>query len=117
MKKKIICLFFALITCFALCACAITTQTIEGKEVKIVNCRFGIIEELTNSKYIVYDIHTKVVFYIDINGHEGYLAPYQICKNGIIYGAAYENGEIVPIPYAMDITKEMINNYSSNIFG
>lgn len=117
MKKKIICLFLALVTCFALCACAITTQTIEGEEVKIIDCRFGIIEELTSYNYIVYDIHTKIVFYIETDSHDGYFAPYQICRNGVIYGAIYENGEIVPVPYAMGITEEMINSYDSNIVG
>lgn len=115
MKKKIICLLLVLVTCFALCACAITTRVIEGEEVEIADHCFGIIEELDHGNYITYDIHTKVVFYLE-NGQGGYLAPYQIYQDGAIYGAIYENGEIVPVPYAMGITEEMINNYSSNIF-
>ena len=49
--------------------------------------------------------------------HGGYLTPYQIYQDGAIYGAVYENGKIVPKPYAMGITEEMIDKYIGNIFG
>ena len=114
--KRIICLLLALVMCLGLCACA-PTQIVEGEEVKIIDYRFGVIEELELGNYIVYDIHTKVVFYIESAGHGGYLAPYQIYQDGAIYGAIYENKEIVPVPYAMGVTSEMIDSYIGKIFG
>ena len=114
--KKIICLLLALVMCLGLCACA-PTQIVEGEEVKIIDYRFGVIEELELGNYIVYDIHTKVVFYIESAGHGGYLTPYQIYQDGAIYGAVYENKEIVPAPYAMGVTSEMIDSYIGKIFG
>ena len=114
--KRIICLLLALVMCLGLCACA-PTQIVEGEEVKIIDYRFGVIEELELGNYIVYDIYTKVVFYIETAGHGGYLTPYQIYQDGAIYGAVYENKEIVPVPYAMGVTSEMIDNYIGKIFG
>ena len=114
--KKIICLLLALVMCLGLCACAVT-QVVDGEEVKIVDYRFGVIEELDLGNYLVYDIQTKVVFYIETAGHGGYLSPYQIYQDGALYGAVYENGEIVPVPYAMGITSEMIDSYIGKIFG
>ena len=113
--KKTVCLLLALIMCLVLGACAVT-QVVEGEEVKVVDYRFGIIEELGLGNYLVYDIHTKVVFYVETAGHGGYLSPYQIYQDGAIYGAVYENGEIVPVPYAMGITEEMIENYFNGLF-
>ena len=72
--KKIICLLLALVMCLGLCACAVT-QVVDGEEVKIVDYRFGVIEELDLGNYLVYDIHTKVVFYVETAGHGGYLSP------------------------------------------
>ena len=114
--KKTVCLLLALIMCLVLGACAVT-QVVEGEEVKVVDYRFGIIEELGLGNYLVYDIHTKVVFYVETAGHGGYLSPYQIYQDGAIYGAVYEDGKIVPKPYAMGITEEMIDNYIGSIFG
>ena len=57
------------------------------------------------------------MFYIETAGYGGYLSPYQIYQDGAIYGAVYENGKIVPKPYAMGITEEMIDNYIGSIFG
>lgn len=114
--KRTICLLLALIMCLVLGACAVT-QVVEGEEVKVVDYRFGIIEELDLGNYLVYDIHTKVVFYVETAGHGGYLSPYQIYQDGAIYGAVYENGEIVPVPYAMGITSDMIDSYIGKIFG
>ena len=114
--KKTVCLLLALIMCLILGACAVT-QVVEGEEVKVVDYRFGIIEELGLGNYLVYDIHTKVVFYVETAGHGGYLSPYQIYQDGAIYGAVYEDGKIVPKPYAMGITEEMIDNYIGSIFG
>lgn len=106
--KKIICLLLVLVMCLGLCACT-PTQIVDGEEVKIIDYRFGVIKELELGNYIVYDVHTKVVFYIESGGHGGYLAPYQIYKDGAIYGAVYENGEIVPVPYAMGMTWDMVS--------
>ena len=114
--KKTVCLLLALIMCLILGACAVT-QVVEGEEVKIVDYRFGVIEELGLGNYLVYDIYTKVVFYIETAGDGGYLSPYQIYQDGAIYGAVYENGKIVPVPYATGITSDMIDSYIGKIFG
>ena len=114
--KKTVCLLLALIMCLVLGACTVT-QVVEGEEIKVVDYRFGVIEELDLDNYLVYDIHTKVVFYIETAGHGGYLSPYQIYQDGALYGAVYENGEIVPVPYAMGITSDMIDSYIGKIFG
>lgn len=114
--KKIVCLLLALVMCLGLCACT-PTQIVDGEEVKIIDYRFGVIEKLALGNYIVYDVQTKVVFYIESAGDGGYFAPYQIYKDGAIYGAVYENGEIVPVPYAMGITSEIIDSYIGKIFG
>lgn len=119
MKRYTICWLIILIIalCVGTLAACSATQIVDGEEVKIIDYRFGVVEELELGNYIVYDIQTKVVFYIESAGHGGYLAPYQVYKDGAIYGAVYENGEIVPVPYAMGITEEMIDNYIGSIFG
>ena len=107
--RKIVCLLLALVLCLSLCACG--TKVIEnGKEYKtLYNGEFVILEEdLNYSNRMVYDPETKIVFYHQ-GGHAGYLTPYQIYQDGVIYGAVYENGKIVPAPYAMGITWDMVS--------
>lgn len=108
--KKIFCVLLALIICMGLCACSPVVIDENGRERQtIYNGEFVILEEIWDySNYIIYDPETKIVFYHQ-GGHGGYLTPYQIYQDGVIYGAVYENGEIVPAPYAMGITWDMLS--------
>ena len=101
--------------CLGLCACA-DVRTIDGEEHEIIDNRFAIIKEVDFGNYLVYDIDVKTVFYIEANGYGGYLTPYQIYENGALYGAVYENGEIVPVPYAFEVTEEMIESQINSWF-
>lgn len=52
---------------------------------------------------IVYDNNSNIVYQkIDSQWNGGFV-PYLINDNGIIYGAIYENGEIVKAPFATTI--------------
>ena len=62
--------------------------------------------------YLAYHKDTKIVY--EINSL--YFIPYQVYKNGVIYGAVYENGEIKLVPYAMGLTDEMIKEYLNGLF-
>lgn len=96
--KKIIFLILILALCLSvLCGCG-TTYNEDGVKVDGY-CNYITIKELESDR-IVYDRNTFVVFYLQTNTHGGYLVPYQIYKDGMIYGAVYENGNIVPVPYA-----------------
>ena len=112
--KRIICLF--LILTMLLCFSACSTTTIDGKEVKVLDGYFAVIEQQQGNDYLVYDINTKVVYYLESSSECSQLAPYQIYQDGALYGAVYENGEIVPVSYAMGITEEMIENYFNGLF-
>ena len=41
---------------------------------------------------------------------------FKIYKDGLIYGAVYEDGEIKSVPYAVGLTDEMIKEYLNNLF-
>lgn len=102
--KKIVCLLMALVMCLSLCACGSTVIDENGVETKTFLDEYGIISHNWEWNYrIVYHLQTKVVYIY----REGF-SPYQIYQDGVIYGAVYENGEIVPVPYAMGITWDMI---------
>ena len=62
--------------------------------------------------YLAYHKDTKIVY--EINSL--YFIPYQVYKNGVIYGAIYEDGEIKLVPYAMGLTDEMIKEYLNGLF-
>lgn len=113
--KKIICLLLALVMCLSLCACAATT-VVDGEEVEILDSYFAVIERQGND-YLVYDMNTKVVYYLESGSDYSQLSPYQMYQDGALYGAVYENGQIVAKPYAMGITEEMIENYLNGLFG
>ena len=108
--KKIVCLLLALVMCLSLCACGTKVIDTNGKELNtLYRGEFIILEEDWDySHRTVYHADTKVVYFHQ-GGHGGYLTPYQIYQDGVIYGAVYENGEIVPIPYAMGITWDMLS--------
>lgn len=64
---------------------------------------YMIIEEEAPSVHLVYDNNTNIVYRIIGNQYDGGFVPYLINDNGIIYGAIYENGEIVKAPFATTI--------------
>lgn len=103
--KKIICLLLVLVVCLSLCACHGKVIDENGVEINTFADDYGIISHnWEDNRYVVYDLQTKVVYIY----REGF-SPYQIYQDGVIYGAIYENGEIVPIPYAMGITWDMLS--------
>lgn len=118
--KKFICAVLALVMCLCLftgCGAA-TTVNEEGQEVPGYG-NFIVISENAghvNWDYIVYDVNTKVVHYLDMNGYDGHLSPYLIYADGAIYGAIYEDETIKPAPFAMGLTQEMIESYLKDIF-
>ena len=105
--KKIICLLLALVMCLVLCACS-QTVIVDNTERTILRNVFVVLEEFTPSEYLVFHKDTNVIYIFENDGYGGYLCPYQIYQDGVIYGAVYENGEIVPVPYAMGITMDML---------
>lgn len=110
--KRFVCMLMALVMCLSLCACSLAPEP--GA---IYDQGFVVISSYDDYNHLVYDINTNVVFYLETGSYRGFLTPYQIYQNGAIYGAVYENGEIVPTPYALGITDEMIENQFNNWFG
>lgn len=107
--KKIVCLLLVLVICLGLCACNRTTVIVDNTERTVLRNSYVVLEEFYGSEYIVFHKDTNIVYIFDNDGYGGYLCPYQIYQDGVIYGAVYENGEIVPVPYAMGITWDMVN--------
>ena len=97
--KIIICLFLVLVMCLGLCACN-QTIIVDNTERTILRNKFVVLEAFYDSEYIIFHKDTNIVYIFDNHGYGGYLCPYQIYQDGIIYGAVYENGSIVPTPYA-----------------
>ena len=76
------------------------------------------IRQASNSNaYLVYNVDTNVVYVIN---HEGFdnetCVPYYLYENGAIYGAVYKDGEIIPAPFAIGLTDEMIKEYLNGLF-
>lgn len=114
--KRFICILLALVMCLGLCACGTTTtneQNVEvygwGPYVYIRNTH-GFYDDVVSSGYwLGYHRDTKVVFELYGAGSNNSMAvPYQIYQDGVIYGAVYENGEVVPKPYALGLTFDML---------
>ena len=91
-------LVIAIIT-IVCCACSAPITDDLGIERETIYERFAIIEE-SNGLKIVYDIHTKVVYYYNPGEATSFCTPYLIYKNGAVYGAIFEKGEIKPVPYS-----------------
>ncbi len=101
MKKIIVCFVLVISLMLGLCACQSTITDEHGTERDLFNGRFAVITKNTdNASFIVYDISTKVVYYLEADSYNGYLSPYLIYQDGALYGAIFENGEIKPVPYA-----------------
>lgn len=100
MKRFIICFTLVISIMLSFCACA--SVVVDQGLTRPVRCdEFVVITENTFSDVAtVYHINTKVVYYLQFGGHNGFLSPYQIYQDGALYGAIYENGKIIPVPYA-----------------
>ena len=107
--KKIICLLLVLVMCLSLCACSSQTVIVDNTERTILRDKFIVLETFHPSEYVVFHKDTNIVYIFDNDGYGGYLCPYQIYQDGVIYGAVYEDGEIGPLPYAMGITWDMVS--------
>ena len=107
--KKIICLVMATILILLLC-CACSEKDMRTEPYG----SFVLIEQINEPRtdYLAYHKDTKIVY--EINSL--YFIPYQVYKNGVIYGAIYEDGEIKLVPYAMGLTDEMIKEYLNGLF-
>ena len=112
--KKIICIIMAILISVAI-FCGFTTKTDE--EMKTYGS-YVILEttDKVRNNYIVYHEDTHIVYTANrLYSHSQTITPYQIYKDGLIYGAVYEDGEIKPIPYAVGLTDEMIKEYLNNL--
>lgn len=112
--KKIICIVITIILIFLLCCGCNEKETEPG-----TYGSFVLIEQINEPRedYLVYHKDTKVVYEINsLNYHKQSFIPYQVYKNGVIYGAVYEDGEIKLVPYAMGLTDEMIKEYLNELF-
>ena len=98
MKKLLICTL-CIVMLLSLCACASTTVDDTGVKRTVLN-GFVIIQDLGQCTYVAYNQVTKVVYYLESDSYNGYLSPYLIYQDGALYGAIFQDGEIVPVPYA-----------------
>ena len=99
MKRFIVCFVLAISVMLSLCACYPKTVDEQGVERTVID-GFVIISTINNYNHVVYNQTTKVVYYLEIETHAGYLSPYLIYQDGALYGAIFQDGEIVPVPYA-----------------
>lgn len=86
----------------SLCACIPTTRDDEGISRTLHYNTFVVLDEYSYDNYtaVVYHKTTSVVYYLQRGVNGGFLAPYLIYQDGYIYGAIYQDGKIIPIPYA-----------------
>ena len=102
MKKFIICFILVISIMLGLCACHPTVVDDQGVERTMLN-GFVIIHEQGRTgscTFVVYHQVTKVVYYLESDSYNGFLSPYIIYQDGALYGAIFQDGEIVPVPYA-----------------
>ena len=99
MKKFIVCFVLVISIMLGLCACYPKTVDEQGVERTVID-GFVIISTINDFNHVVYNQTTKVVYYLESGTHGGYLAPYFIYQDGAIYGAIFQDGEIIPVPYA-----------------
>ena len=102
MKKVIVCLILVFTIMLGLCACTPTIIDETNVERKVLDGCFVVISEQggTSGVYVVYNKDTNVVYHLNVDSYDGYLSPYLIYKDGYIYGAIFQDGEIIPVPYA-----------------
>jgi hypothetical protein len=99
MKRFIVCFVLVISIMLGLCACYPKTVDEQGVERTVMD-GFVVISTISNYSHVVYNQTTKVVYYLEIETHAGYLSPYFIYQDGALYGAIFQDGEIVPVPYA-----------------
>jgi len=102
MKRFVICFALAISIMLGLCACQEVVVD-EGEERVIYDGTFlKIKSNIRGCNYIVYDKNTKIVYYLETaaGGDGGHLSPYLIYQDGALYGAIFQDGEIIPVPYA-----------------
>lgn len=99
MKKFIVCFVLVISIMLGLCACYPKTVDEQGVERTVID-GFVIISTINNYSHVVYNQTTKVVYYLEIETHAGCLSPYFIYQDGALYGAIFQDGEIIPVPYA-----------------
>lgn len=99
MKRFIICFVLALSIICSLCACYPTTIDEQGIERTVMD-GFVVISTINNYNHVVYNQTTRVVYYLEQGTYAGYLSPYLIYQDGALYGAIFQDGEIIPVPYA-----------------
>ena len=112
--KKFICIIMVIILTLLFC-CGCHEKETEPKTYG----SFVLIEQINEPRedYLAYHRETKIVYEINsLYRHKQNFIPYQIYKNGVIYGAVYEDGEIKLVPYAMGLTDEMIKEYLNELF-
>ena len=109
MKRWLKCwsVFFAfifIIFIFASCSNQVTDEN--GITRDTVYDYFPVIEsDWEYSRYVVYDPVSKIVYHM-AGGHGGYMTPYMLYEDGVIYGAIFEDGKIVPAPFAIQTPTE-----------
>ena len=111
--KKIICIVMTIILIFLFCCGCNEKETEPG-----TYGSFVLIEQINEPRedYLVYHKDTKVVYEVNsLDYHKQIFIPYQVYKNGVIYGTVYEDGEIKLVPYAMGLTDEMIKEYLNEL--
>ena len=112
--KKIICIVTVIILTLLFCCGCHEKET--GPR---TYGSFVLIEQINEPRedYLAYHKDTKIVYEINsLYRHKQNFIPYQVYKNGVIYGAVYEDEEIKLVPYAIGLTDEMIKEYLNELF-
>lgn len=99
MKRFIVCFILVISIVLGLCACYPKTVDEQGVERTVID-GFVVISAIDNCNYVAYNQTTKVVYYLQSGSHGGWLSPYLIYQDGVLYGAIFQDGEIIPVPYA-----------------
>jgi hypothetical protein len=100
--KKFSIFLLVIVILMSLCACNPTIEDDEGISRTLLYNSFVVLDEYSFDHYtmVVYNKTTSVVYYLQCDGHGGFLAPYLIYQDGYIYGAIYQDSKIIPVPYA-----------------
>ena len=112
--EKIICIVMTTILIFLFC-CGCYEKETEPRTYG----SFVLIEQINEPRedYLAYHKDTKIAYEINsLYSYSQNFIPYQVYKNGAIYGAIYEDGKIKLVPYAMGLTDEMIKEYLNELF-
>jgi hypothetical protein len=102
MKRFIVCFVLLISTVLSLCACAPTTIDEQGVEREVKYGTFVVIQKMDGDEFVYLAYHklTNVVYCLQTGGYNGFCTPYFIYQDGALYGTIFQDGEIVPVPYA-----------------